>query len=270
MSKTKVILGCLVMMMALVGCSETKTNDPKNDNTAITEIAQTVQAAMTLSVASNPTATPAATQTPAPTLLPSPLPAVPATNIATAAPITNTSSTVSSCDLAGFISDITIPDGTILSSGSTFTKTWRLRNDGTCSWTSSYLLVFYSGNSMDGPATQQLTTTTIIPGQTIDVSVSLTAPTDYGTYNGYWLLRNASGVNFGISKGGSPFYVQVVVGTTLTPTITSTSTTPTATPTATTVATTEPTATTAPTTASTATTAPTSTFVPTSTTTTGG
>jgi len=116
------------------------------------------------------------------------------------------------CDRAQFVTDVTIPDGTDFAPGATFTKTWRLRNNGTCTWTSGYALVFDSGVALGGPASQQLTTGTVAPGQTIDVSVNLTAPAAVGTYRGNWRLRNASGAVFGIGPAGNlPFWVEVEV-----------------------------------------------------------
>ena len=58
---------------------------------------------------------------------------------------------VSRCDAASFVTDVTYPDGSLVARGSTFVKTWRVKNAGTCSWTSSYALVFISGDSMSGP-----------------------------------------------------------------------------------------------------------------------
>jgi hypothetical protein len=112
-----------------------------------------------------------------------------------------------SCDVAQFIDDVTIPDGTTLEPNETFTKTWRLKNVGTCSWTTSYAVVFSSGDSMNGPATKALTSN-VNPGQTFDISVDLTAPATDGNYKGYWKLRNAAGVSFSI-----PFYVDIKVKT---------------------------------------------------------
>ncbi len=94
------------------------------------------------------------------------------------------------CDRAAFVTDVTIPDGEELQPNESFTKTWRLKNDGSCTWTSSYALIFNSGDSMGGPASQQLTSGTVAPGATMDVSVNLTAPSSPGTYKGYWKLRN--------------------------------------------------------------------------------
>src|SRR5512135_3467629 len=52
---------------------------------------------------------------------------------------------LSTCDRAQFIADVTVPDGTRFSPGAAFTKTWRLKNVGTCTWSTSYTLVFSSG-----------------------------------------------------------------------------------------------------------------------------
>jgi hypothetical protein len=120
------------------------------------------------------------------------------------------------CDWAAYVKDVTVPDGSIFAPGAQFTKTWRLQNIGTCSWTSSYTLVYSSGTNMSAPAAVALTGN-VNPGQTLDVSVNLAAPTSEGSYRGYWLLRNASGTLFGLgSAARDPFYVdiKVVGGTT--------------------------------------------------------
>lgn len=116
------------------------------------------------------------------------------------------------CDSADFISDVTFDDGSSVKRGSTFTKTWRLKNTGTCSWTTSYALVFVSGDRMGAPTAVGLTTN-INPGQTVDLSVNLTAPDKDGRYKGYWKIRNAAGILFGVGgQDDTPFYVDVRVG----------------------------------------------------------
>src|SRR5712691_10638802 len=42
------------------------------------------------------------------------------------------------CDWAGFVMDVTVPDATIVAPNTPLTKTWRLKNIGTCSWTMAY------------------------------------------------------------------------------------------------------------------------------------
>jgi hypothetical protein len=123
------------------------------------------------------------------------------------------------CDRVSLVDDVTYPDGADVTAGTTFVKTWRLRNNGSCTWNSSYALVFVSGDSMGGPAAQQLTTGTVASGQAIDVSVTLKAPESPKTYTGNWKLRNGSGLIFGLGDDASkPFWVKIDVVQATTPT----------------------------------------------------
>jgi hypothetical protein len=157
---------------------------------------------------------------------------------------TKTSTPVSSTtDKVLFVSDVTYPDGTVVTPGQAMVKTWRIKNVGTSTWTNKYNLVYISGDKMGGPVTQLLTST-VGPNTTFDISVNLTAPTTNGSYRGYWMLQNDKGVNFGIGAGyDKSWWVDVTVkaGVTVVPTVTPTRTatpavitstvTPTATPT---------------------------------------
>jgi hypothetical protein len=171
-----------------------------------------------------PTSTPtsAATATSAVTILPS---------------VTPTSSQLATpCYRAFFVKDITIPDYTALNPGETFVKTWRLKNTGTCDWAADTSIGFFSGTQMGGPSSQSLGQIVAV-GDQIDISLTLKAPTDPGTYTGYWMLRTPSGGRFGIGDAGDQsFWVLIVIksGTT-TPTLSATAGTPanTRTPTAT-------------------------------------
>ncbi len=114
------------------------------------------------------------------------------------------------CDRGQFVSDLSAPDNTEIAAGSTFVKTWRLKNNGSCTWTSGYALVFYNGDAMSGPASAPITNGTVPPGSTIDISVTLIAPTATGTYKGNWRLRNAGGAIFGLgSDADNSFWVQI-------------------------------------------------------------
>lgn len=118
---------------------------------------------------------------------------------------------VTLCDAAAFVSDVTYPDGTNVSLGGTFTKIWRLKNIGTCTWTTSYALVYVSGERFSAPAAVAMPTS-VGPGQTVDLAVNLTAPNQSGHFRGFWKLRNASNVLFGIgSNAASNFFVDVNV-----------------------------------------------------------
>lgn len=116
------------------------------------------------------------------------------------------------CNLGRFITDVTIPDGKKFEPGETFTKTWRIKNVGSCAWTSGYDIVFSGGDAMDAPSAVQITSGTVNPGQNVDVSVDLTAPASEGTYRGNWQLRDPSDVIFGIENSSSGyFWVEIEV-----------------------------------------------------------
>ncbi len=98
---------------------------------------------------------------------------------------------------AAFVADLTIPDNTIEAPNASFIKTWRIKNNGTCTWDPSYQLVFAEGNQMNGPAGVPINNT--LPGANLDVSVNLKAPSlPSGTpYIGKWRLKASNGVIFG-------------------------------------------------------------------------
>lgn len=199
-----ILLG-LAAMLALSACNLPRA--PRTTRTPtvsqITAAAQTVEAQLTqiaATMAATPLPTGAASPTPRPGL---PTITLPAARTATQVYVP--------CDWATFVADITIPDGTKFSPGASFTKTWRLKNNGTCTWTPAYSLVFADGASMGGPSSVPLGSS-VAPGQTIDISVNLTAPVTAGTHRGYWKLRNATGATFGIgSDANSPFWVEIEV-----------------------------------------------------------
>lgn len=114
-------------------------------------------------------------------------------------------------DDISFTADITVPDDTVIPAGETFTKTWQLLNNGTCSWGAGYTLVFVGGEQMGSPEITPLGQL-VAPGETIELSVRLVAPSEPGNYRGEWKLRNANGVLFGIGvEADDPFWVQIVV-----------------------------------------------------------
>lgn len=151
---------------------------------------------------------------PPPTPNPSPSPTLTAT-ITTTVSLTPTLGTTPAVQTSGdrleFVSDVSVPDGTVFEPGEEFEKTWRLLNTGTTTWTTGYKLVFYSGEMMDGPAAIQLPIE-VQPGAQVDLSVTLIAPEEAGSYTGFWMLQNVQGQNFGIgAEANTPFYVQIVV-----------------------------------------------------------
>ena len=129
------------------------------------------------------------------------------------------------CDRAEFNADVTIPDGTSLTANTPFTKTWRLKNVGTCTWTTAYTLYFVSGDLLGAPGSVNLPST-VAPGQMVNVNVPMVAPPAAGHYRGYWKLRNASSVSFGIgSSYNNPFWVDIYATSGPTPGFTTSTTT---------------------------------------------
>ncbi len=181
---------CLALLAASLACALPARNTPVPDEASValtdpavlasqpaavppTEVPPTA-APPTIEISVTPTLTP--TFTPSPTQTPVPLP----------------------CDAAQFVADVMIADDSGVMVNAEFTKTWRLRNLGTCSWTSGYQLVLDHGDRMSAPDAVILTSGTVPPGSTVDVSVVLKAPGTAGIYPGFFKLRNPSGVLFGI------------------------------------------------------------------------
>jgi len=111
-------------------------------------------------------------------------------------------------DGAVFVEDVTYPDNTRLTAGEKFTKTWKLQNTGTCTWT-GYTIAFVSGDKMEAPDSVPLPETEA--NSTLDVSIDLRAPSADGAYRGNFELRDAEGES--IPLGTEPtFWVKIIVG----------------------------------------------------------
>jgi hypothetical protein len=183
---------------------------------AATFVAQLTQTASVLPVQPTSTATtvpPTEIPTATPTSVPPTATAVPPT--ATPVPPTNTplppTATPIPCNMVEFVRDVTVLDGTKFEPGQYFTKTWRLKNVGSCTWDTNYRLVYFSGSSLEGKVENKLTGS-VKPGETVDVSVVLRAPSEKGKYTSNWMLRTGSGVLFGLgSNGEKPFWAIIEV-----------------------------------------------------------
>lgn len=127
---------------------------------------------------------------------------------------TNPQVTPNSCDIAaaGYPKiDISIEDDTEMSPGEEFEKIWRVENVGSCTWTTAYHVVFFSGEIMGASPSQPLEDA-VPPNSSIDITVNMVAPSQSGTYQGNWKLRNDKGIMFGIGPNGeSPFWVRIKV-----------------------------------------------------------
>ena len=111
---------------------------------------------------------------------------------------------------AAFVADVTIPDNSSVPAGSAFTKTWRIKNTGTCIWGPNYTLTHYSEERMLAPSSTPLSVTS--PNQTMDVSINLTAPNAAGSHRGYFVIKNPAGLIMKIDKDSRLWVVIDVSG----------------------------------------------------------
>lgn len=124
--------------------------------------------------------------------------------------------------LATFVADVTVPDDTRMTPGQSFAKSWRVRNDGTCTWGAGYPLhsLAFTGGSKLGAPDQVEISGSVGPGQLLDVSVNMVAPASPGVYTSEWKFRidNAPagvGPYLGVGAGrAAPLFTRIIVGST--------------------------------------------------------
>ena len=197
----------VVLSLLLTGCNLPGQPAPTSQVDAMnTAAAQTITAQLTNIAKTNQAQ---AQMTPTVTLSPS----EETTPTATSTP-TPTSTEQGVCYQAALVSE-TIPDGTDFTPGQTFTKTWTLKNTGTCEWNSNFDMVFVSGDAMNAPASTQLTTSTVSPGQSVQIALDLKSPSSAGTHRGEFKLRNDKGALFGLGTKNGPFWVEIDIAGTL-------------------------------------------------------
>jgi hypothetical protein len=154
------------------------------------------------------------TQEPSATLAPSSTPLTP-TATGTRIPPTNTplppTPTALPCNQALYIADVTVPDGEIIDAGTELTKTWLLRNDGSCIWTEDFSVVQVGGSPMNAPLATNLEKV-VLPGELAYISVKLTIPQESGGHRGEFMIKTDTGAVFGVGKrGNTPFFIRVNV-----------------------------------------------------------
>ncbi len=212
----------LIMLMAaliLAGCqtatvsptpgvdvAQQKTAAALTDARATSSYLETLLAVTPTIAATNTpenTSTPRPTPTTAPTVTPLPTSTPP-----------NTPTPPAPCNAAEFVSDVTIPDNTVLLPGAGFVKTWKMKNVGTCTWSKSYSVVYVTGHSM-GTTLKFPLQISVAPGQTGNISISLAAPLENGNWIGWWKLQDPSGAQFGTGdQFDKAFWVRINVGST--------------------------------------------------------
>jgi hypothetical protein len=124
-----------------------------------------------------------------------------------------TEADLESCsNAAEFVQDITIPDGTELKPNQRFTKTWRFKNIGTCTWGPEYAVVFVWGDRMS-EVDSILLGRRVAPGESIDISIPMMAPKLENYYQANWMFQDTQGNTFGTGyKGRNFFWVAISIG----------------------------------------------------------
>lgn len=202
--KTKVSISVVVTAVLLAACAPATPIEPTPDVLAIrTSAANTVVAEFTLTAAAfTPTSQPPTqTSTPEiPTETPTIAFSTDPTQIALGTPGLL-------CDDFSFDNatvDVTILDGSPMTPGQEFVKTWKIKNTGSCAWGDGYTLTYSYGERMDG---QPVPLGTVVQvGQEVDISVNFKAPTAIGEYTSAWQMANATGVTF-----GKAVFVKIIV-----------------------------------------------------------
>jgi len=161
-----------------------------------------------------PTVTPLRTSTPLPSSTPIVAPTPTWTPAPTLAPATTAPANLD-CLKAAFVTDVTVPDNTRYDQGAAFTKTWRVKNSGTCDWPADTRLVFLSGRKLDAAQTE-IPVGAVKIGDTRDISVALKAPNeDAANLVGRWQLQSG-----GKALGGAPTVsVVIIAGNPVAPTV---------------------------------------------------
>jgi hypothetical protein len=204
--KKLVIMLTLLAALVLSACggSEAEATPTLSVEQIQTLAVMTYQAQLTQTALANPTSTPSPTESPTPAAtFAAPTEGSPAA-LGTA-PVTGGGQS-SSCYALAFVRDVTIPDGTQMTPGQSFTKTWLVSNTGSCAWESGFIFNVVGGNSMGGVAVTL--NQRVEPGRQYEFSVPMIAPTNAsGEVTGTWRLADANGSFF-----GDGVFVQINVG----------------------------------------------------------
>jgi hypothetical protein len=188
-----VIAALVLTTLVLSACAAaTPTEDPA---VKITQIAATIQAEFTQNAALTPSATPTPEPTATPTMEP-PTPTVAVVDVIPTATV-RVDPQGSVDDKAVYVSDVTIPDGTIVKPGSTVVKVWAIKNIGNTTWKTSYRLSYLEGLKDAKEMLYVYLPNEVKPGTSVQVTVTFTAPASEGKYSSYWRLVNSDGQLFG-------------------------------------------------------------------------
>jgi len=186
--KTKLATLALIAALGLAGisCSVHLATSQPDANQVALQVAQTVAAVNAIK---------AQQQAAQPTLPPAPTIAPPPTQEPLLSYTPEPTATVTPCLWATAV-DLNYPDHTDVVHGTSFNKTWRFTNVGYCTWNTAFYLAFQGGTQMGGASPTYLAAI-VHPGESIDVTIPMTAPASTGIYTGNWGLYSNTGIYIG-------------------------------------------------------------------------
>ncbi|HSL30864.1 MAG TPA: NBR1-Ig-like domain-containing protein [Anaerolineales bacterium] len=200
-------IGALVLSACgATAATEVPTLTPVNPDVIRTEAVATFASDLTATAFAAPTDTPSPSPTPQVTLGPA-VTSTAGIGFGSTQPVAGGGTTggATSCYGLSFVRDVSIPDNTPVTPGQAFTKTWEVRNSGSCAWDAGFKFSFTGGEQMGGTA--YTLPSSVAAGALTQISVPMTAPNKTGTLRGNWRMSTASGQFF-----GDEVYVQVVIG----------------------------------------------------------
>ncbi len=242
MQKKILVLFSIVLLISIASActSQPEATPEENREQQVTFAVETVYAQIALTeaaAAAMATPTPVPTNTPLPTQTPTLEPTATPTNVFEeaeeddAAADTATDDTAQAeaqqpqqpsqsqdtglpCHRANLEYE-SIPDGSEIPQERKFVKVWRLKNTGSCTWNKDYSLRFYNGDLLGAGASIPLTVDNIPTWGFANVEVDMKAPTELGTYKGYWKIVSDTGKIFGVGSDGKGWIwieIEVVSG----------------------------------------------------------
>lgn len=197
-------LAGLVAITALIlsACGSLATPTPTQDVSVFyTQAASTIVADLTQTAIAMPSATPSASPTASPSATPTqivtPETPVPPTQqvYPSATPLADNPDTAFGCYNAAYIADVTIRYSPNFKPGDHFTKTWRVRNTGSCDWPRGFKIAYVSGDHFG--ADTSFIDQKVLTGAYADISLDMVAPTLAGVVTSYWQLTTDIGKPFG-------------------------------------------------------------------------
>ena len=206
LKQTNLLTGLTVILAVLLSaCGPSATPAPTADVNAIyTQAAATIVGGITQTAAAMPTETPvpptatsepSATATEAPLAAATPTQAAAGSAASSSTPVPVDPATAFGCYNAAFMAHVTLPYAPPFNPGDRFTKTWRVKNTGSCDWPRGFKIMFISGDRF-GADTVEIGQK-VITGAVTEISLKMTAPYLTGVVSSNWQLATDIGKPFG-------------------------------------------------------------------------